>query len=74
MKVSWQKDYIHIGRVLLCGHREKNIHHCEVTLILSKEVDETLLEWEAVSSRIIIEKPQEKVSMNVIQCHTTNKY
>ncbi|CAG5117139.1 unnamed protein product, partial [Candidula unifasciata] len=59
--------------ILFSGHTEENSPHSEgVALMLSKEADRALIEWEAVSPRIVrasFRTVKQKVNMSVIQCY-----
>ncbi|VDP77470.1 unnamed protein product, partial [Schistosoma curassoni] len=68
------------GELLLySGHEEENAPHTQgVALILSKQAQKALIEWESHGPRIIkasFKTKKEGITMNVIQCHApTNDY
>ncbi|VDP82256.1 unnamed protein product [Schistosoma curassoni] len=65
--------------LLYSGHEEENAPHTQgVVLMLSKQAQKALIEWESHGLRFIkvsFKTKKEGISMNIIQCYTpTNDY
>ena len=59
--------------ILYSGHEEEDAHHTEgVALMLSHEVQNALINWEAAGPRIIyasFKTKKENIKLNIIQCY-----
>jgi len=64
---------LHSGETILySGHEEEDVPHTEgVGLMLSREAQQSLIEWEGHGSRIIHAtfKTKEKFTFNIVQCY-----
>lgn len=68
------KNNVNTDQTVFVGHTEKNKSHSdEVTIMLTKEAEKALINWEALNCRIIkatFRITEKNVHINLIQCYT----